>query len=440
MNDTMAPDSPGRRSVLRYAGLGFAALAGCVGGNTSEGTPEPTSRRTGTPEATSSPDPTATESPAATEPSRGPSWFRPWGTVLDDFETFERDWTTQHGAATVSDDGFLASPGVRVDTAGASRARLVREFAVPRDLGDRGFSLAAKLHSTTKPLVQVAVVLEDTAGNRRYHSGSIQSTATDRWLRLDAGVSRDDGLDPTSVSELWIEHYAGDTETVLSVADLRTVPTPETGVVVLSFSNEAPADYTVARDVLAEYGYAGVCFPTTETIGTDPTPGAETFRELQAAGWDVGGHTPGHERLPEHSRATQRDLLATNARELRELGLDGGPRHFRAPYADYDSNTLDVVLESFDTCVSGAGSASGTLTRLTDPRMVGFRSGKDLDDAKADVDAAGRYGQLLGLTVPLEDIDRAHLEALVGYVDRAVGRGEVEVLTLSELYARGVAR
>lgn len=435
----MAPDRSTRRTFVRAAGLGVAALAGCIGGETpgsstsetdtpGRGTRTPTQTTTATAAETTSERTVTEANPYAAHP-----WFEERGEVLDELTTIGERWTDQHGKATVAEDGFGAGGAVKLDTAGASRVRLVRRFDAPRDLRDRGFSLAAKLHATTKPLVQLSVVLEDAAGNRRYHSGSIQPHATGRWLRLDTGVARDDGLDPSAVAEIWIEQYVGGAESVLNVADLRAVPTPEAGAVVFSFSNEAPADYSVARDVLADYGYEGVCFPTLETIGRGVTPDASRFREMQAAGWDVGGHTLDHERLSDHSKPEQRRILETNARRLRDLGLADGQRHFRAPYANYDGNTLDVVLDSFDCCVSGAGSATGTLRAVTDPRMVGFRSGTDLDDVAKCVDAAATYGQLLGLTVPMEDVDRTHVETMVETVDRAVRRGDVEVRTLSEL-------
>lgn len=437
----MAPDSPNRRTFVRGAGLAVAALAGCVTGDTPGTDSAPTAARSESPtptgSATSTPDPTQTETPTETYPDH--PWFRAWGETFDSFDAFDTDWSVHSGTADLAADAFDEGSAVRMDTAGGSRARIVREFDAPRDFSDRDFSLAVKLHSTTKPLVQLRLVLEDSSGARRYHSGSIQPAATDRWLRLDVGVENDDALDPSSVSEMWIEHWAGDAESVFSVDDLRTVSKPDVGSVIFSFSNEEPADYTVTRDVLSEYGYAGVCFPTLSTIGEGKTPSSAAFREMYEDGWDVGGHTTRHQRLSDHSKAEQREIFEENAGRLSELGLADEPMHFRAPYANYDANTLDVVLDAFDTCVSGAGSATGTNYRITDPRMIGFRSGNDLTDAKACVDAATNYRQLLGLTIRMEDVDRADLETLVEHVHRDVNQGKLEVVTMTDLYEASLA-
>ena len=440
----MSQDTQNRRAFVRGAGVALAALAGCVGGRGGENDATPRAgRATTAPRTGTEPPPASTES--ATE-TRTPAtaadhpWFIPRGETLDDFETFADDWTAERGEATITDDAFAGESAVAVDTAGESRARLVREFVVPRDFTGRGLSVAANLRSTTKPLVQVSLVLEDSDGNRRYHSGSIQPTATDAWLRLDAGVVSDEGLDPSSVSALWVEHYAGDAETSFVVDDVRTVERPDRGTVVIAFSNEGPADYGVAADVLSSYGYAGVCYPTLDTLGEAPTPAAAEFRELVDAGWDIGGHTGSHERLSDHSKAEQRRSLAENAAKLRTLGLADGPLHFRTPYGKYDANTLDVVLESFDTCVVGAGWATGTNLALTDPRTVGFASGNDLADATEYVEAAADYGQLLGLNVRMEDADRAHVEALVEAVHARVEGGDLEVLTMTDVHGRSLRR
>jgi peptidoglycan/xylan/chitin deacetylase (PgdA/CDA1 family) len=439
----MANERQHRRTFLRGAGLAAAALAGCIsqtGGDeaTQTGTPAgATATQTRTAEATE----TATATETAAEPEFAHDWFLPWGETLDSFDSFDADWGAFAGSATLTDDGFDDGPAVTLDTDGGSRARIVRSFAVPQDFTDLDVSMAVKLHSTTRPLARVRLVMEDSSGTRRSHSGAIMPNATDRWLRLDMGVESDEGLDPSAVTELWVDHYAGDGETVFSVDDIRTVPKPDVGYVVLSFSNDEPVDYDVAYDVLSEYGYPGVCLPNLATVGENGAPTPASLRRMADAGWDVGGHGLQHEPLSDFSREEQARQLAENARRLREMGVVGAddPLHFRTPLGRYDTDTLDVVLDSFDTCIVGAGAVTGVNARVTDPRTVGFRSSKNLETAKTCIDAAADYRQLIGLATPLDDLDRAHVEALVEHIHGHVEAGRLKVITMSELYEQFVA-
>lgn len=435
----MDSDGQGRRAFLVGTGLAVAGLSGCLsGGSGQNGTPtgEGTATATETTNGTQTAQRSAaeTETDAAADAFAEHDWFQPWGETFDSFERFDAEWETFAGTAKASDDGFDDGQSVTLDSDGGNRARIMREFPTPQNFSDQGFSLAVKLHSTTEPLVGIGLVLEDSAGNRRFHEGAIMPNATDRWVRLDMGVKSDDGLDPSSVTGLWVDHWAGDGEAIFSVDDLRTVPKPDVGYVVLSFSNDKPADFGAAVDVCEEYGFTGACLPNLATIGEGPTQSAKGFRKMVDAGWDVGGHGLEHEPLSDFSGEEQHRRLATNARRLREMGVADDLLHFRTPLGRYDSETLDVVLDSFDTCIVGAGATSGVNARVTDPRTIGFRATKSLEATKEYIDETAQYRQLLGLATPVDDVGRDHVEAIVEHVHEHVEAGRLQVITMSDLY------
>lgn len=439
----MSQKRQNRRTFLRGAGLTVGALAGCVSRDSPGEGSEPTSTPTptATPGSTDSPTSSETETETPTEQQPTHDWFIERGSVFDDFETFSRDWEVTFGSAALEGAGFLGGTSVRMATDGDSRVRAEHEFVVPEDFSGTDFSLAVQLESTEKSAFGVAVVLKDSGGNLRYHTKSIRPSATERWVHFDTGFDHDRGdFDPRSVSELWIEHYAGDAESVFHVDDLRTVDKPEKGAVIFSFDDAIPGDYEYALPVLSKYGYEGVCFPPTQYVHENSSPTTAQYREIREKGWDIGGHTLNHESLSDHSKSAQRRILQKNVRELREMGLveEGDPLHFRTPFSQYDSATLDVVLEEFDTCIVGSGPTKGTGFNITDPRLISFKSGEELEEAKTYIDAAAEHDQLLGFTLHTSYIDREHLESLVEHVREYEKRGNLEVITLTDLYERVV--
>lgn len=393
-----------------------------------EGYPQPDGTGTNT-----DPKPVA---PPAISPEH--TWFIDRGSAFDSFERFEADWVATHGTARVTDSGFDVGKAVSLDTNGDSRVRIVRELARPLDLSDLDLSLAVRLESTTRPLFEVSLVLTDVNGNRCYHTGSITPDAAGRWLRFDMGIESDDGVDRSAIAELWVEHYAGDAETRFTVDDLRTVRKPDVGYVIFTFDDQGSTDYTTAYDVLSAYGYPGVCYPPINQVTATSTPSIAQYREMRAAGWDIGGHTLDHERLSEYSRDDQVRILRQNADQLREKKLAGKLLHFRTPSNDYDAATLDVVLDHFDTCGIGAGSVTGTNLRLTDPRTIAFPAGDELNEGLEAITAAATHRQLLPLSLDMDTIDRDHLEALVQHVQFYERLGQLKVITMSDLYKRSL--
>jgi peptidoglycan/xylan/chitin deacetylase (PgdA/CDA1 family) len=435
-----------RRTYLKGAGVAIAALGGCSapsdGGRTDATTSRGDDGASPSPSATEStdaPEQTASESesePAAAAAEAYP-WFTERGSVVADFSSFDADWTVGAGHADSVSEGFLGGGAVKMGTGDGSRARIDRRFAEPRDFSDRDFSLAVNLRSTTAEMFRVEVVLQDVSGNLRYHSNAILPSATDTWIHFDMAFDREEGaFDPTAVSELWIHQWTGEGSSEFLVDDLRTLPKPDTGAVLFTFDDAGAGEHEYALPVLSEYDFAGVAFPPSSYVAETSEPSIGDYQEMSAAGWDIGGHTPSHQRLSEFSAAEQRRIFERNVEELRSMGLvdDDDPLHFRTPYGNYDTSTLEVVLETFDDCIAGAGTAAGTSFNLTDRRMISFRSGETLSGTKQLVDAAAAQRQLLGLTFHTKNIDRDYLETVVDYVDQYVQQGDLRVLTMSEYY------
>lgn len=441
----MRTDDVLRRGFLGGVAAGLFSLSGCFAetGELTPGRNETASPNESTTSAPGTPQPTAsrTETPAtatetASDPAvEGPPWWQPRGSVLDSFETFDADWTIGGGTATVTmDQVFNGGPSILLDSAGDKRFRIERRYPTPQDLSNLEFSMAVRLEETTKGLVQVEFMLIDSSGNKRTLSGSIMPAATDRWVRFDLGVRQDEGADMTAIETLRIAHWTGNDETKLYVDDIRVHPKPETGYVMFTFDDKGLTDYTVAFPTLQEYGYVGTCFPPIQRVTSDSTPSIAEYQEMRERGWDIGGHTLDHEDLTNHSRTEQQAIIEENYRQLHEKGLAGDVNHFRTPYSNYDTNSLDLMTESFDTAMIGSGSATGTNVHVTDHRTIGFRSGDELESAIRDIAAAAEYRQLLGMTLHMGAIDGDHLRTLAEHVRRHEREGRLRVITPSQLY------
>lgn len=434
------PSTLSRRAYL--AALGGTATAGCIADSpdghsrTSASTARPTKlERTSMPNATDSVHEAITtdtvDSTDAPTDSRDPEL--PGGESLDAFHHFGEDWSNTGGATIPIQLAYGELPGVGMASAGDNRVRISRRFDDALNFEAWDLSLATQLHATTKEVLQVGVTLVDADGEWRRLSGGILHTATQRWVRLDLGLQSDTGVDLTAITELHIDHWAGEGESEFAIADLRRHPKPDIGYVMLTFDDGPKEDYTVAYDVLSKYDMVGTAFPHTKTVSGPRGPTVAQYREMVADGWDVGGHTELHSRLPDFSLSEQRRILTENREFLAAHDLTPGV--FRTPFGAYDHHTLDLMAELFDVSIVGNGAGTGTNLDISDPATVAFDPGDDYSLSQHCIDVAAANKQLLGLTIHMVRMEsRESFEAVVRHTREYVQTGELEVITPSRLY------
>lgn len=446
----MAPDKDlGRRAFLGSVSVAFVGAAGCTvadtdppadtatpGSPTRTKTVQPTTAQTET--ATPEPTPAETETPAESPPpgSGDPDGWTGLavGQPLDSFDSLDDQWTVVSGSATVSEKFAYDETAAYLTTQGSNRVRIRRVFDSSQDFTDTGFSMAVRLEGTTGPLIEPNLILEDIFGNRRLYSGSVRTTATDRWIRLDLGVKEDRGIDMRAINQVSVNLWDSDDVSRFFVDDIRTHDLPETGYVMFTFDDADSREYSVAFPTLEEHGFSGACFPQANHVTQRSDPSLSDYLEMQDHGWDIGGHTPDHENLANHSKREQRMILEKNKTWLVDNGFTHGARFFRTPYGAYDSDSLDVMPEFFDVSFIGAGSAKGVNFEVSDPRTVGFKSGDDYGRAKSLIDAAVNYKHLLGLTIHMGAMnDQSAFEDLVAHAAARERQGRLKVITPSTL-------
>jgi hypothetical protein len=441
----------GRRSFLKGAGVLSLGLAGCLsqdgesnapGTDNTTGNSTPSGSPTGTAQATPGEqkgEPTDTpEEPTDTSNEEDLSWARNRGTLIDTFSDFDEQWEVLDGKAKRSTKtAFSGKESVLLDTSGASRVRISRQFETSMDFRNKDVSLAVKPMESTNGYISVAVQFRGLFGGTRSVSGYVNTNVEDRWMRLDLGVDNDDGVNMRAIKEMYIYCYDGqDASSKFYVDDLRIIDKPEKGVVMFNFEGGSKKDYTVARPVLGKRGWTGTLFAASDELEGGEAPTVGQYREMQNKGWVVGGYTVGRQKLTDYSVGDQKIIFAENKRQLEEKGLAGEFLPFVPPYGAYNTQTLDLVRDYFDSMYVYAGRSLGAATTVTDPRTIGVVSGEDMEKAKAAVDAAANYKQMAALSIRMDQVDNGHLEELCNYVQKAVNRGDVEVLNTAEHFEK----
>lgn len=407
---------PTRRAVLASIGASVAGFSGCLGDSQNQAEQE-------------LPDETETTTPLTDG-------------RLEGFDTFSADWEVLNGSAqTDSGTAYRGDQSVFLDSDDSRRIDIRRTFDTPFDLSGLDFSMAVWIEETSRAGIAPRLTLRDENGNTRTFSGYLSHLAQERWHRLDMGLAEDDGPDMAAIREIEISQYVGDSKYArYYVDDIQTRPKPDRGYVVISFDDGTEYDYSLAYPTLDEFGYAGVCFPTLAALRRDSSPSTTEYLEMRDNGWDIGGHTVNHERLPDYSREEQRDILQQTRNELHEYGFEDGSKYFRTTYSAYDTHTLDLMSEIFEVSIIGQSSATGTCLEITDPTTVGFNGGDEYERAKEKIDISVEYNQLLGLTFHMgPDVDAEGFRDVIQYIHEYETRDDLQVVTLSELldnYAR----
>lgn len=426
---------PRRRTFLQTAGVtalaGLTSLAGC---NTqSSPSTTGTSTTTTTPENTGNETATTTEENQRTDTSR----FHLGATsVLEDFEDLG-PWSASGGSIQAdTETAFRGSQSLRITAPkGTNAAWAVRD--VDWDLSGKTLSLA---FDPTKPvekvLVEVRLVRADdttlTMGEL------VRVPANQGWMRLDLATSRfTGGTDLSKIRRVELGMRAAAGAIDFNVDDLRTVPRPETGSVVLTFDDALESHYTEALPRLREYDMPGNAAIITGSVGSKGSLTLDEMGEMRDAGWAFANHSTTKDRLT--SLSTQELWLNVNDASdyLTSHGFDGDSPAFVYPSGSFNEAVLQTVGETHDLGFRYMAPLSAATGAITDPLTIGRgNAAANLTHSKTMV----TYAEQLRNTVVLTFHDIAEdagglgmtpgtFQQLVDYISRR----NVDVITMSDL-------
>jgi peptidoglycan/xylan/chitin deacetylase (PgdA/CDA1 family) len=140
--------------------------------------------------------------------------------------------------------------------------------------------------------------------------------------------------------------------------------------VAFTFDDGYASVHGDALGILGAAGFTGSVYPVSSYLGRvgswDPAVkradlrllAPAQLRELRAAGWEVGGHTHTHPKLPAIGPERIRDELDRSSEVLAGLGV-GPIRTFAYPYGLHDPASREVACGVYDACFAiGASKAT----------------------------------------------------------------------------------
>jgi peptidoglycan/xylan/chitin deacetylase (PgdA/CDA1 family) len=113
------------------------------------------------------------------------------------------------------------------------------------------------------------------------------------------------------------------------------------GGVVLTFDDGCGSDYTIARPMLARYGYRATFFVVTDRL-QDQQKKWRQLREMASEGHTVGSHSVTHRYFTDLDLATQTTELC-RSRQILEEQMGQPIVHFALPGGKYDASTPELA-------------------------------------------------------------------------------------------------
>jgi peptidoglycan/xylan/chitin deacetylase (PgdA/CDA1 family) len=153
--------------------------------------------------------------------------------------------------------------------------------------------------------------------------------------------------------------------------------------VAFTFDDGYRSVHRNAMPVLRAVGWPGTIFPVTGALGHRNTwdgPGVEdlevldidSLAQLQAEGWEIGGHSHTHRSLRGVSAAEVTDELEQADAALAQA-VGSVPESFAYPYGHFDDTSARVAAARYRWCwtIGAARTRRGDLANLL-PRIEGW--------------------------------------------------------------------
>ncbi|SFK63766.1 Polysaccharide deacetylase [Halogranum rubrum] len=387
-----------RRRFLAAAGVaGVAGLAGCSGGadpatettNVVTSTPSTTAANETSEAGTGTPSSSAVESPFDR------------GTLVDDFEAFgseESRWGTIRGTTEAdTDDVYAGTQSVRMSNENGDAAGIFKSFPDGLDLTSHDLSLAVKLEKPVRGRFAaefIAPARSDMLTSKRFIPKELND-----WIRIDLGYTGKKGepvMEAIQELRLMVLTEEG-TPIDVHIDDLRKIPKPDTGKVVLQFDDSRASHYDVAFEELQDRGWAGGSAIIPNSINSDGYLTTGQMREMRDAGWDMMSHPQASKPLPQYSEAKQQQLIQQAYNYLDLKGFSEGARHFVAPYNRVSKTTLDIVSEYHDAGYM-FGACPNNAQQPSNMYAISRVMGRDPQGTRRILNIADAYNQLVVVT------------------------------------------
>lgn len=114
--------------------------------------------------------------------------------------------------------------------------------------------------------------------------------------------------------------------------------------IAITFDDGYQDNYTNAFPIMQKYNFPGTVFMVSSYIDGEGFLTTEQLKQLQAAGWTIGGHTQNHTNL---SQASAEEILEElkNSRSTLETLLERPVKYIAYPYGGYNSTVMELSQE-----------------------------------------------------------------------------------------------
>lgn len=424
-----------RRTFLRTTGVatlgGLTSIAGCLGEADETTTTTTTTQQTTTTEGNET---TTDEEPKGSK--NGERYVLENTSVIDDFEDLE-PWEAMNGELEAdTETTFQGSQAMRITAPEADGFGWAGRD-VDWDLDDKTLSLALNVASPVDNVIMVVRIIAPDTNNVVKMGELLRVREGQDWIRLDLATRDFSGSpDLSNVQRVEIGMRAADGEVDFTVDDLRSVPRPDKGYVVLTFDDSLESHYTEAFKKMQEYEMPGNVGVITGEVGSEGSLTVEQMNEMRDAGWEFASHATRNASLT--SLPTQEMWLAINDASdwLDSNGFTTGNESFVYPHGSFDKEIVDFVRRKHAMGFRYMDPLSAASGRITDPLTIGRGDGSyNLDHSKTMVNYAEHFHNITvlafhgiksegGLSMSTTDFSE-----LIDYIERR----DVEVITYSDI-------
>lgn len=358
------------------------------------------------------------------------------GESIDGFEDLD-PWFSMVGQGEIeatTEDVYNGEQSALVRAEdGVDYAGVYREFFDPIDLSENNLSLALKY--TGQEMLDITVQVLAPNSRNYLSQRRVLTGPENHWVRIDLGANYEETQpDLHEVREIRVigrRRGSDSGEIEFAIDDLRAVPRPDSGAVVLMFDGTLESHYKHALDILNEYGYVGVEAVTPETVGQDGRLSTDQMREMQDAGWEmIARPRVGGQDMTEFSAEEQEGMIRRTQTYLMNRGFDSGADHFFTPRNMIGPRGMELVREYHESGFRYGGGPNAL--PVTDPHNLAHFTARDLDTTESFIDLVGTYNQL---AVPRfeyigdDGMAEDDFRLLLDHIEQA----DVEVTTVSEL-------
>jgi peptidoglycan/xylan/chitin deacetylase (PgdA/CDA1 family) len=387
-------DSSTRRSVLASLGaVGITSVAGCLGGT---GQTEADSNTIATDTTATTPSEQGTETSTQQEDQ---PFTR--GELIDDFEdigTKDTRWGTIGGTIKAdTNDVYAGTQSVHMTNKNGDVAGIYKAFPDGLDLRKHDLSLAVKLEKPVRGKIAaefIAPARSDMLTSKRYIPKELND-----WVRIDLGYTGKKG-EPVmnAIQELRLMVLTPKGEPIdVHIDDLRKIPKPDKGKVILQFDDAVTSQYEVAFKELQKRGWPGGVAVIPDAINSEGNLTTGQMREMRDAGWDMMAHPQAPKPLPAYSEAKQQRLIQQAHNYLKLKGFPKGARHFVAPYNRVSTTTLEIVKQYHETGFM-FGACPNNAQQSSNMHAISRIMGKDPQGTRRILNIAEEFNQLAVVT------------------------------------------